>query len=318
MSFKVLIPQDITMAGKQWLQEQGCEVTVLKDSSEKSICGVIGEYDAILARTAPYTRKILEAAKKLKVIGRYGAGTDNIDCVAATELGIQVCNAPIANSNSVAEHTVTLLLACAKNLLCQDTRTRRGNFESRNTLKGTEVANKILGLIGCGNIGQRVAQKVTYGFDMRVIGYDAFISEDKLPDYIEKVNSVEEIFKTADFISLHVPLTQETKNLVDINKLNQMKSSAVLLNCARGGVVNETDLYAALKEKKIAAAGLDVFEKEPASADNLLFTLENVIVSPHNGALTYEAMDKMGLDAAKGIMEVLKGQKATWPVNHLN
>lgn len=317
MGSKVLIPQDITAAGKEWLISKGYEVTVLKNSSAEAILEVIGDYDAVLARTAEYPRKILEAGKKLKVIARYGAGVDNIDCKAATELGIQVCNAPVANSNSVAEHTITLLLACAKNLLVQDRETRNGNYESRNQRKGMEVRGKTLGLIGCGHIGQLVAKKAYFGLDMQVIGYDAYLKQEQIPEYIHMEQEAEDVLAKADFVSLHIPATPETKDFINAGRLRKMKSSAVLLNCARGGVVNEKDLYVALIEKKLAGAGLDVFKKEPPDKENPLFSLENVIVSPHNAALTCEAMDKMGLHAAQGIDEVLQRKKPTWPVNQL-
>lgn len=317
MGYKVLIPQDITEAGKDYLRQKGYEVCVLNDASVETICREVKDCDAILVRTAAYPRAVMEAGSKLKVIARYGAGVDNIDVEAATEHGIWVCNAPVANSNSVAEHAVTLLLACSKNLRVQDQQAREGNYESRNTLKSREVSGKSLGIVGCGHIGRLVAKKAHYGFDMRVKGYDPFMGADKFPDYIEREENLEQLFKECDFISLHIPATAQTKNLVDRNLLGKMKKSAVLINCARGGVVNEEDLYHCLKAGEIQGAGIDVFENEPDIAGNPLFELDNVIVSPHNAALTYEAMDQMGLDAAKGIDEVLNGQKPTWHVNKI-
>ena len=314
MGFKVLIPQDITMAGKEWLVSRGDEVTVLEDASVESICSVVGDYDAILARTASYTREVLEAGIKLKVIARYGAGVDNIDCQAASELGIRICNAPVANSCSVAEHTITLLLACAKNLIVQDREARAGNYNSRNLLKSVELKGKTLGLIGCGHIGRMVAKKAYYGLEMEVIGYDAYLKQDQVPDYIHMKSDAEKILRNSDFISLHIPATAETVDFINMESLKMMKKSAVLLNCARGGVVREEDLFTALKEGVIAGAGLDVFKEEPADKENPLFSLENLIVSPHNAALTYDAMDRMGLHAAQGIDEVLQGKKITWAV----
>lgn len=318
MSYKVLIPQDISQGGKDYLVQSGFQITVLNDSSEKAICEAVGDYDAILARTALYTRAIFQAGEKLKVVARYGAGTDNIDLKAATEFGIQVCNAPVANSNSVAEHTIALLLACANNLVMQDRETRKGNYESRNQMKSMEVAGKTLGLIGCGHIGQRVAQKAAKGFQMKVIGFDSYLPKNRVPaDLIEMKDSVDEVLAESDFVSLHVPLTKETKNMIDITSISKMKKNASLINCARGGIINEKDLYAALKQRVIAGAGLDVFSTEPVETSNPLFSLDNIVVSPHNAALSYEAMDQMGIDAAKGIEEVLSGKKPTWPVNHL-
>lgn len=314
----MLIPQDITQAGKDYLKKCGYEVTVLKSFSEEEICKAVPEYDAILARTAPYTRKILQSGKKLKVIARYGAGTDNIDLAAATELGIQVCNAPIANSNSVAEHTLALILACANNLVVQDKETRKGNYESRNQIKSRQISGKVLGLIGCGHIGQLVAEKAAKGFQMKVIGFDSYLPKGKIPNNINEMkDSIDDVLAESDFVSLHVPLTKETKNMIDMSSISKMKKSAFIINCARGGIINEEDLFKALKRHVIAGACLDVFDKEPVEASNPLFSLDNIIVSPHNAALSYEAMDQMGLDAAKGIGEVLNGEKPTWPVNKL-
>ena len=321
MKYKVLIPQDITETGKDYLREHDCELMILKDSSVENICKNVTDVDAILVRTADYPAQVFEAAKRLKVIARHGAGVDNIDLEAAALHGVQVCNAPVANSTSVAEHTIMMILACAKNAILQDKACRRGDYDSRNRVKGTELEGKTLGLIGCGHIGRLVAEKAFYGFGMKVIGYDAYADPAVLPEYIGQKNSMDEVFSEADFISLHIPLNDETRGMV--NKeifVKKMKNSACLINCARGGIVNEDDLYEALKRGEIAGAGLDVFEtetlnpNEPLDPNCKLYTLDNVIVSPHNAALTVEAADKMGLHAAWGIVEVLTGQKPTWSV----
>lgn len=317
MSYKVVIPQDITAAGRDYLTAHDCEVKVLQDSSVENICREVGDADALLVRTAPYPAAVFEAAKKLKVVARYGAGVDNIDLEAATKHGVQVCNAPIANSNSVAEHTFMLLLACAKNLIIQDKACRRGDFESRNRTKGVEVDGKTLGLIGCGHIGRLVAQKAALGFGMKVIGYDAYAKQENMPEYIQLLDTPQEVYRQADFLSLHVPLTPDTRNMVNKEVFAMMKPTAVVLNCARGGVINEADLYQAVVDGTIAGAGLDVFEDEPLNPKNPLYTLDQVIVTPHDAALTFEAADRMGLHAAQGIVEVLQGKKPTWPVNHL-
>ena len=317
MGFKGVIPQDITAAGKDWLVSKGYEITVLTDSSVEAVGSVIEDYDAILARTAKYPREVLEKGKKLKVIARYGAGVDNIDCQAATELGVWVCNAPVANSGSVAEHTIALLLACAKNLVVQDAQARAGNYDSRNRLKGSEVQGKTLGLIGCGHIGSLVAKKAHFGLEMNVICYDAYLKPEQVPEYVHMEQDVDAVLAKSDFISLHIPATKETARFIGAARLKKMKKTAILLNCARGGVVDEKDLYEALKGYVIAGAGLDVFENEPPDKENPLFTLEQVVVSPHNAALTFEAMDRMGLHAAQGIDEVLRGERPTWPVNEL-
>lgn len=317
MSFKVLIPQDITNAGKEYLKEKGFEVIVGSGSSVETICKEVVDCDAILARTAEYPREVLEAGKKLKVVARYGAGVDNIDLDAATELGIQVTNAPIANCNSVAEHTMALILACASNIVYMDKQVRQGNWEERNRTKSLELESKTLGLIGLGRIGRAVAEKAFHGFGMKVIAYDPYLPKDLDLEACKLVDSADEVYKLADFISLHIPATPETSGSIDKKVFQKMKDTAYLINCARGEVVNERDLYKALSTGEIRGAALDVLCDEPPARDNPLLELENLIFSPHNGALTFEAMDRMGIHAAKGIVEVLNGQEVTWPVNRI-
>lgn len=315
MGFKVLIPQDISDAGKNYLIEKGYEVIIGTDSSVETICEEVVGCDAILARTAPYPKSVMESGKKLKVISRYGAGTDNIDIDAATELGIQVTNAPIANCNSVAEHTIALILSCASNIVYMDNQVRNGNWEERNKTKSIEVEGKVLGLIGLGRIGRSVANKACNGLGMKVIGYDPYISSENSIENIEVLDDINEVYKRADFISLHIPATDETKGSINSEVFKIMKNTAYLINCARGEIVNESDLYNALKSNEIKGAAIDVMCQEPPEANHPLFELNNIIISPHNGALTIEAMDRMGVHAAMGIDEVLTGLKPTWPVN---
>jgi D-3-phosphoglycerate dehydrogenase len=315
--FKVLIPQDITPPGKNYLEEHGCAIKVLQDSSVESICREVSDADAILMRTAPCPAAVFEAGQKLKVVARHGAGFDNIDLDAANAHHVQVCNTPTANSNSVAEHTMSLLLACAKNLLIQDKACRKGDFESRNRTLSVEVEGKVLGLIGCGHIGRLVAKKAALGFDMQVIGYDAYAKPEDMPEYITLVPDLEDVYRQADFLSLHVPLTPDTRGMINKDVFVSMKPSAVVLNCARGGIVNEEDLYWAIKNQIIGGAGLDVFAEEPINPQNPLYTLEKVIATPHSAAQSFEAADRMGLYAAQSIVEVLQGKPPRWPVNHL-
>ncbi|MDK2800995.1 MAG: D-3-phosphoglycerate dehydrogenase / 2-oxoglutarate reductase [Clostridiales bacterium] len=315
MSFKVLIPQDITDAGKDFLREHGYEIKMGLGITVEQIAKDVEDCDAILARTAPFPAEVIEAGKKLKVIARHGVGVDNIDVKRATELGIWVTNAPESNANSVAEHTIGLIIACARNMVRCDKEFRNGNFEIRNQLKGFDLAGKTLAVVGTGRIGSMVAKKATLGLDMKVIGYDPYVTQDKVIPEIELVNDWEYIFKNADFISLHMPATSKTKGIVGAKEFEMMKSTAYLINAARGEVVDEAALIEALQQNKIAGAGLDVFEQEPPAKDNPLFALDNVILTPHNAALTYEAMDRMGLHAAMGIHDVLSGKKPKWPVN---
>jgi D-3-phosphoglycerate dehydrogenase len=317
MGYKVLIPQDITQAGKDYLKNKGYKVLIGSDYSVETICKEVVDCDAILARTAQYPKEVMEAGKKLKVISRHGAGTDNIDIKAATEIGIKITNAPVANCNSVAEHTIALILACASNIVYMDKEVKKGNWEERNVTKSIEVNSKVLGIIGLGRIGRYVAEKAFYGLGMKVIGYDPYITKENGIKNIEIIDNMQDVFRRADFISLHIPSTPETRGSINKDVFNIMKETSFLINCARGEIVNEEHLYVALSTKKIRGAALDVLAVEPAISSNPLFELDNVIISPHNGALTFEAMDKMGIHAAMGIDEVLNNQQATWPVNFI-
>lgn len=315
MAYKVIIPEDITAPGKDFLKSKGYEVVVVDGNTSEAFEREAKDADALLARTAKYPKEILEKMPNLKVIGRHGVGYDNIDMAYCNEKKIWVTITPNANSNAVAEHTIMMILACAKNLVFQNRQVLAGNWNSRNQFKGEEVIGKTVGIVGCGRIGKQVAQKAALGLGMKVIGYDPVIPMDVKLDYIERVASIEELFKEADFVSLHLPETAKTRGMINKSLLSLMKPTASLINCARGGIVNEDDLYEALSEHKIHAAGVDVLIQEPYSPDNRLLTLDNMIVTPHNAALNTETMNKMGLDAAQGIDEVLSGQKPSWPVS---
>ncbi len=317
MSYQVLIPKVMTEVGRQYLLDHDCIPVEREDATVETLCRQVVGADALLVRTEPCPRSVFEAADRLKVVAKYGAGVDNIDLEAATEHGVQVCNAPTANSNSVAEHTIMLLLACAKNLLIQDAACRRGDFDARNRHRAAEVEGRTLGLIGCGYIGRLVAKKAALGLGMRVVGYDAYARIDQMPEYITLLPTPEAVYQCADFISLHVPLTSETRDLVDAAALSRMKPTAVLLNCARGGIVNEPALYGAVRDGVIAGAGLDVFCEEPINPDNPLYTLDRVVVTPHSAALSHEAFDRMSLETARDMVAVLTGAVPEHPVNRL-
>lgn len=314
MAFKVLIPQDICKEGKDYLLERGYEIKMGSGTTVEAIAKDVADCDAILARTAPFPAEVIKAGKKLKVIARHGVGVDNIDCKFAEEQGIWVTNAPLSNANSVAEHTIGFVIACARNMIRCDREFRNGNFEIRNQLNGWDLEGKTLGLLGTGRIGTMVAKKATHGLDMKVIGFDPFVTQDKVASEITLVDW-DYLFKNADFISVHMPATEKTKNIIGKKEFEMMKPTAYFINCARGEVVNEPALIEALKAKKFAGAALDVFEKEPPEKDNPLFSLDNAILSPHNAALTKEATMRMAVHAAIGIDEVLTGKKPSWPMN---
>ena len=313
MEKKVLIPSDISQPGKDYLAEKGYTIKMGRGTDEQTILEDVADCDALLARNEHITRAIMEAAPRLKVISKHGVGLDKIDLDAAAEQNIWVTNGPLSNAIAVAEHTMMLLLACAKKLVRFDLAIRSGDYNIRNTMKGMDVEGKTVGIIGCGKIGSMVAKKCVHGFDMKAVGYDPFVpAEARLPE-IEYVDTMEEVFRRADFVSLHVPATKDNAGFVNKELLSLMKPTAYLLNAARGSIVNEADLYEVLRSNRIAGAGLDVYAQEPPSEDNPLFTLPNITVTPHNASLTYETTDRMGLHAAQGIDEVLSGGTPTWP-----
>lgn len=225
------------------------------------------------------------------------------------DLKIQVTNTPMANANTVAEHAIAFMIALSKKMLVFDRELRKGNYKIRNTLHGIDLEEKILGVIGLGRIGKLVASKAKNGFNMKIIGYDPYIKEDNLITNIELTSQWDYIFKKADFLSIHVPLNDKTRGIIGKKEFEMMKKTAFLINVARGGIVKEDELIDAIKEDKIAGAALDVYEKEPPLNDNPLLDLGNVILSPHNAALTKESAERMSLHAAISITEVLSGKK---------
>lgn len=315
---KVLIPQEITQAGKDYLEQAGLEYVVGSAYDEETMAREIVDCEALLIRTAKVSGTVMEAGKKLKVIGRHGVGVDNIDLAAATRLGIQVTNSPLSNADAVAEHTVALILACGRHLIEVNDSVRQGDWEIRNRMPFVEASGKTLGLVGLGRIGQSVAQKCALGLSMKVKAYSRSIGTMDLPDYLEAAASMDEIFETSDYVSVHMPLNFQTNSSIDYACFRKMKPTAFFVNTARGEIVNESDLVQALEEGLIAGAALDVLEKEPPRADHPLFGLPQVILTPHSGALTGQSFDNMGVHAAMGIVSVLRGEEPLWPVNSLS
>jgi D-3-phosphoglycerate dehydrogenase len=251
------------------------------------------------------------AAKNLRVIGRPGVGVDDVDVAAATELGIPVVIVPEANTRSVAEHALGMMFACAKEMLYSDARTRRGEFSVRSRFKAFELFGKTLGLVGYGNIGRELARLST-AIGMKVVVYDPFISPASIQqEGYQYEGELSELLAKADVVSLHVPLTEKTRNLIGQAELKLMKPTAVLINCARGGVVDEEALRDALENNRIHSAGLDVCAIEPVRSDDPLTKLENIIITPHMAGQTKEAAAGVAIGAAEGVLAVLNGQR--WP-----
>jgi D-3-phosphoglycerate dehydrogenase len=314
MAYKVLIPQDISPGGKNYLLKKGYEITV--ENSGEIDLRTVGEYDAILLRTAQVNEAVLKAAKKLKVIGRYGVGLDNIDIKACGERGVRVTSAPYGNIISVAEYTLLMILQCAKNTCEVETlwRSPQNDFNSRNTHCGIELAGRVLGIIGTGKIGSLVAKKALSAFEMKVLAHDPYIVEEKRVPGVEYAGSLDQALEQSDFVTLHVPLNEETRHLMGTKQFRRMKKTAYLINASRGPVVDEEALIEALNDHTIAGAALDVFEHEPHVWPNPLFEMKNVIVSPHIAGMTVESSNRVGEQAAMGIDDVLSGREPEWPV----
>ena len=304
---KVLLPQPIAKCGEDYLKEHGCEVIHGRGIDADTIAEDAKDCDAIIARIGDFSRKVIENGKNIKVIARHGAGYDNIDIEAAKEKGIWVTFDPVSNGNAVAEHCIALIMGCAKNISFMDSAVREGNFSIRNKLKTTEVSGKVLGIAGYGRIGKMVAQKAKLGLGMKILAYDVNIDKNNCD--VDVAESFDELLEKSDFISVHMPLLESTRHLFNKEAFSKMKETAIFINCSRGPLVDENDLYEALKTGKISMAATDVFEEEPPKGDNPLLTLDNILISPHNAALTNEAMDKMALTAAKAVCDVLNGER---------
>jgi D-3-phosphoglycerate dehydrogenase len=315
MTYKVLLPQEVAQEGKTYLLERGYEIKMGSGMTTEAIAADVVDCDAILARTAPFPAKVFEAGKKLKVISRHGVGYDNIDVIRATDLGIWVTFAPESNANTVAEHAIGCIFALARNFIQLDREIRAGNFPIRDKLFGTDLAGKVLGVVGLGKIGRRVAQKASAGLDMKVIGYDPYVKPEQTAAIAAPAQSMDEVFSAADFVSIHIPGGASTRGIIGRKQFELMKKTAFFINAARGDVVAESDLIAALRNGTIAGAAIDVYEKEPPAKDNPLMDMGNVLLTPHNASQTRECMIRMALHAAQGIDEVLSGRRPTWPVN---
>jgi D-3-phosphoglycerate dehydrogenase len=302
---KVLISDALSPAAVQIFKDHGIEVDFQPNlgKDKDKLADAIAGFEGLAIRSATkVSAKILDRAAKLKVIGRAGIGVDNVDIPAATARGVIVMNTPFGNSITTAEHAISLMLALARQIPEADASTRAGRWE-KNKFMGVEIFGKTLGVIGCGNIGSIVADRAI-GLKMKVIAYDPFLSPERAMNLgVEKVE-LDELFKRADIVTLHTPLTEKTKNIIDAGALDKMKKGVRVINCARGGLVDEAALYEALKSGKVAGAAFDVFVEEPAT-QNPLFGLPNVVCTPHVGASTTEAQENVALQIAEQMSEYL-------------
>jgi D-3-phosphoglycerate dehydrogenase len=315
MKKKILIVQPIHESGVRVFDDR-FEVRTASDPSAATVIKEITGVEGVVVRTAPFTREIMDAADSLKIIGRHGVGVDNIDVKAATEKGIMVVNTPNANATSVAEHTLTAIGALAKRAVVYDRATREGRWDIRNSYRAVDLEGKTLGLIGIGRIGSMVAQRAAAAYNMKVIAFDPYIKPEMASKMgVSLLARMDDIFRQADVISLHTPLTKETRGFVNGAKLRLMKPTAFLVNFSRGEVVDEQALYEALKSNLIAGAAIDVYDPEPPLKDNPLFTLENILLSPHSAALTQECVIRMATGAAEGVVDLLTGKRPEFIVN---
>ena len=326
--YKILLPEPIHEEGLKILRTVG-EVRLSADAREDVLGREAAAADAILVRSTPITARLIAAAPKLKVISRHGIGTDHIDLKAASEKGVLVLNTPEANVNAVAEHTVALMLALAKRLFQMDRHFREGKYYQQGSLPGIvsrlegapafELAGKRLGLVGAGKIARKVAVICRQAFAMEVCAYDPYVPPGVFReaglDGIELQDSLETVLSTADFVSLHVPLTPGTKGLIGNREIGLMKPGACLINTARGGVVDEDALEEALRSGQLAGAALDVFAAEPPDPARTLFSCPNLIVTPHMAALTEQSLIRMAVEAATGIADFFRGRR---PKNIVN
>ena len=269
---------------------------------------------AILIRSAKITAEIMDAIPTLKVVAKHGMGVDNIAVDHATEKGILVVNAPFSNLNAVAEHIVMLLIGLSKRVVRMDKLLRAGQYAQRNTYKAIELKGSTVGIIGMGKISRLVVKKLA-GFEMNMIAADPYVTQDDVADLPVTMVSAEEVYTKSDFVIIHTSLFPSTYHLVGAEQFKMMKPTAYIINAARGPVIDEEAMIAALNAGEIAGAGLDVFEQEPPAADNPLFAMDNTIVSPHNAALSDGALRAMAMDSSMGITEYLTGKPVTYPVN---
>ncbi len=310
---KVLISDKMSPLAVECFKAAGVEVDVKTGLSPAELIACIGDYDGLAVRSSTkVTAEVLAAADNLKVIGRAGIGVDNIDCAAATLKGVVVMNTPFGNSITTAEHAITLMLSLARQIPAANASTHLGKWE-KSRFMGVELMSKTLGVIGCGNIGAIVADRAQ-GLKMKVVAYDPFLSAERAKDLgVDKVE-LDELFARADFISLHTPLTDATRDIIDAAAIAKMKDGVRIINCARGGLVVEADLKAGLDSGKVAGAALDVLSDEPAT-DNILFGDEKVVVTPHLGASTTEAQEKVAEQVAQQMADFLTTGAVTNALN---
>lgn len=313
MGMKVLAADGISPKGIELLQKE-FEVVVKDKISAEELLEIIPEFDALMVRSASkVTAEVIEKAEKLKIIGRAGVGVDNIDIPAATAKGIIVINSPGGNTIAATEHTMAMMLSMSRNIPIANETMQKGEW-NRKKYVGVELRGKTLGVVGLGRIGSGVAKRAQ-AFDMDIIAYDPYVTEDRAKALDVKIGTLEEVIKAADFITVHMPLTPDTKGMIGYEEMKQMKKGVRLVNCARGGIIDEEALARAVKEGIVAGAAIDVFTSEPIPADHPLIGVPGIVLTPHLGASTVEAQIGVSVDVAEGIWAALHGEPVATAVN---
>lgn len=319
MAWKILLPQEIMYEGRKLLEDAGHTIIDGRGFETADVLADMKEHqpDAMIVRITHITREVIEANPNLKVIVRHGAGFDTLDVKACHEHGVQALYAPVANSTSVAETALLLILECSRNVTVLHNTWVQDYYRAKLKVRKNTLSGKTVGIIGCGNIGSRLAVRAL-AMEMNVLAYDPYKPAKAFPDGVEVVRELDRIFKESDYVSVHTPSTSVTKNMIDHKRLSMMKPTAFLINTARGACVVEEDLYKACKSGVIAGAGLDAISKEPVDPANPLLTLDNVIIYPHIGGNTIEAAHRASYFAAMGIGEVYQGKEPTWPIHDVD
>ena len=312
MRYRVLVSDPLAEEGLDILKEF-CDLDIKTGLTEDHLVDIIGDYDALLVRSGTeVTARVIEAGKRLKFIGRAGAGVDNIDTEAATRKGIIVANAPEGNTLAATEHTMAMMLALARNIPQANASVKKGEWK-RSKFMGVELNEKVLGIVGFGRIGREVAKRAQ-AMEMKCIAYDPFISSERAASLGVEMVTLEDLFRRADVITVHTPLIKETHHMINAGTIATMKDGVRLINCARGGIIDEKALADGIASGKVAGAALDVFESEPPT-DSPVIGLEQVIVTPHLGASTVEAQKNVAISIVNQCISVLSGGSAKYVVN---
>ena len=311
---KVLAADGVAKKGIDMMIAAGLEVDVKDKISAEELLATIGEYDALIVRSASkVTKEVIAAGKNLKIIGRAGVGVDNIDVPAATEQGVIVINSPGGNTTAATEHTMGMMLAMCRHIPIANETTQKGEW-NRKKYTGIELKGKTLGIVGLGRIGAGIAKRAQ-AFEMETIGYDPYITEERAKSMGVEVVDLEGIIAKADIVTVHMPLTPETRGMFNAENIARMKKGVRFVNCARGGIIDEQALADAVKSGQVAGAVVDVFTSEPLAEDNPLRGVPGIVITPHLGASTVEAQIGVSVDVSEGVIACLKGEPVMNAVN---